>query len=118
MNKTPLPVIVIGCIYIVTGVGGLILHLRDFKPQQPFDYDIVWISLVSLIALVSGVYMLRRGNWARWLALAWMAFHVVLSAFHSWSQVLVHGLLLAAFAYLLFRPAANEYFRGAGTQGA
>jgi hypothetical protein len=113
MNKRPFSVIVIGCLYVATGAIGLISHLIKFKPQHPFQYDIVLISLVSLIALVSGVYMLRGSNWARWLALAWIAFHVVLSAFHSPFELVVHSLLFIAFAYFLFRPPATQYFKDA-----
>jgi CHASE2 domain-containing sensor protein len=115
MNKRPIPVIVIGCLYVATGAIGLASHLIAFKPQHPFQYDIVWISLVSLIAIVCGIYMLRGSNWARWLGLAWMAFHVILSVFHSRSELVVHSLLFVAFAYFLFRPPATQYFRAAGT---
>jgi hypothetical protein len=59
--------------------------------------------------------MLRGHNWARWLALAWIGCHVILSAFHSVFEVAVHGLLFAAIAYFLFRPRATRYFRGAST---
>jgi hypothetical protein len=55
--------------------------------------------------------MLRGRNWARWGALAWMAFHVVLSAFHSLVQLAMHSVFFAVIAYFLFRPAAKEYFR-------
>jgi hypothetical protein len=115
MNKRPIPVNVIGCLYVATGAVGLASHLIAFKPQHPFQYDIVWISLVSLIAIVCGIYMLRGSNWARWLALAWMAFHVILSVFHSRSELVVHSLLFIAFAYFLFRPPATQYFRAART---
>jgi len=110
-------VIVIACLYVATGAIGLARHLIEFKPQHPFQYDIIWISLVSLIAIVCGVYMLRRSNWARWLALAWIAFHVVLSAFHSRFELAVHGLLCAAVAYFLFRPRATQYFHAASSDG-
>ncbi len=59
--------------------------------------------------------MLRGHNWARWLALAWIAFHVVLSAFHALAELAVHSLFCAIMAYFLFRPAANGYFRAGRT---
>ena len=55
--------------------------------------------------------MLRGCNWARWLALAWIAFHVVLSAFHSLPEFALHAVLCAVFAYFLLRPDAALYFR-------
>jgi len=118
MNKRPLSVLAVGCLYLVTGVFGLASHLIQFKPHQPFPYDSVWISLVSLIAVAAGAYILRARNWARWLAMAWIAFHVVLSAFHSLPQFAVHVLLLFVFAYILFQPIANRYFGDAGTKTA
>src|SRR5262249_785490 len=69
------------------------------------------VFLIHSLAIVCGVYMLRGSNWARWLALAWLAFHVIVSSFHAWHQLLVHGLLLAVVAYLLFRPQTTQYFR-------
>lgn len=113
MNKRPLSVTIIGCLYIATGVFSLAFHIADFKAQHPFQYDIVWISLVRLLAIVCGAYMLRGSNWARWLALAWIAFHVILSAFHSPSELMIHSLLCAVFAYFLLRPRAAQYFRAA-----
>jgi hypothetical protein len=116
MNKRPLSVMLIGCLYLATGALGLVFRVIEFKPQQPFEYEIVWISIVSLIAMVAGAYMLRGRDWARWLAMAWIAFHVVLSFFHSRVQLAVHGLLCIVFAYFLFRTPATRYFRATGTR--
>jgi len=112
MNTRPVSVTIIGLVFIAAGAIGLIYHLTEFR-AQPFPYDLLWISFVRLIAIISGVYMLRGHNWARWLALGWIAFHVILSAFHSVFELALHGVLLAAFAYLLFRVPATRYFRGA-----
>ncbi len=116
MNKGPISVIVIACLYIATGAVGLAVHLTGLRLEHPFPYDILWISLVNVIAIISGVYMLRGSNWARWLALAWITFHVVLSAFHSRSELAIHSALCAAVAYFLFRQQAARYFRATGTQ--
>jgi len=64
------------------------------------------------------VYMLLGRNWARWLGLAWIAFHVIISAFHSAQELVIHGLLLALFAYFLLRPSASAYFRAEGRAGS
>jgi hypothetical protein len=115
MNKRPVAVLVIGCLYVATGVLALAFHLTDFKPQRPFHYDIVWMALVNLTAVVCGVYLLRGRNWARWVALAWIAFHVALSIFHPPLELVVHSLLCIAVLYFLFRPRATQYFRSANT---
>jgi hypothetical protein len=57
--------------------------------------------------------MLRGINWARWLAMAWIAFHVALSFFHSWLEMAVHGVIFVVFAIILFLPDANGFFRSA-----
>lgn len=55
--------------------------------------------------------MLRGWNWARWLLVVWLAYHVVLSALHSVFEVAVHGFLFGVIAYFLFRTPANAFFR-------
>ncbi len=113
MNKRPLAVLLIGCVYIVTAVGGFAAHFSELKLRHPFENDAAWVELISLVALVSGVYLLRGHNWARWLALAWMGFHVILSIFHTRLELAVHALFFAILTYFLFRPAATRYFRTA-----
>ena len=113
MKKRPLSVTIISLVLIATGALGIASHLADFTAQRPFQYDVVGIFAVRLIAIVCGVYMLRARNWARWLSLAWIAFHVIISIFHTRFELGVHILVCAAFAYFLFRPRTSEYFRGA-----
>ena len=115
MSIRPLSVLLIALLYIAAGAVGLAYHFAEFKPQHPFQYDIVWISLIRLLAVVAGVYILRGSNWARWLALAWIVSHVILSAFHSPVELAFHSVLCAVIAYVLFRPQATRYFRRAGT---
>lgn len=115
MNKRPVSVTVIACLYIAVGGIGCAYHFIEFKPQRPFQYDLVWASVVSLIAVVCGAYMLCGRNWARWLALTWIVFHVVLSALHALRELALHTLFCVILAYFLFRPTATRYFRAAGT---
>lgn len=111
MNKRLLMITIVSWLFIATGAIGFAHHLTEIKPRQPFQVENIWILLLSLLAIVCGVFMLRAANWARWFALAWIAFHVLLSFFHSLQQVLVHGLLFVLIAYVLFRPEARAYFR-------
>jgi len=107
--KRPVSVTIIGLIYIAAGTAGLVYHLKDFK-FQPFHYDIVLISLVRVLAIVAGVCMLRGANWARWLALAWLAFHVVIGFLNGWVQGVTHAVFLAVITFFLLRREAAEYF--------
>src|SRR5262245_61457682 len=108
MKKRPLMVSILSGLLIAAGAIGLVYHLTDFKMSKPVQSELVWISFVRLLAIVSGIFMLLGRNWARWLALAWIAFHVVIS-FPSIRQVVVHGSLFVLIAYLLFRPEVRAH---------
>ena len=90
--------------------------LSEFgEPALPDSASFRCSRLTEQFGLIAGLFMLRRHNWARWLALAWMAFHVALSAFPPFHGLVFHVLILGGIAYLLFRlfrSDATEYFRG------
>ncbi|HXH47816.1 MAG TPA: hypothetical protein VNM47_00450 [Terriglobia bacterium] len=115
MNNRPVSVTIIGWAYLVMGIAGFAYHFTGLRVQHRFQFDILWVELIFLAAIVSGVYVLRGRNWARWLAVAWMAFHVVVSAFHAFTEFAVHSLLCAVLAWFLFRAAATRYFRASRT---
>jgi hypothetical protein len=48
--------------------------------------------------------------------LAWLAFHVVVSAFHSLSESIAHVALLMVVGYFLLRPPASKYFQSAPSE--
>ncbi|MGH7426967.1 MAG: hypothetical protein ACREJ4_01150 [Candidatus Methylomirabilaceae bacterium] len=110
-SKRPRSVTVIGYLIVAAGIIGFAYHATEFSRQGPVEYGVVWVLLIRLLAIVGGVLMLRGANWARWLALAWIAYHVILSALHSWSDTVIHVGLLAGVAYVLLRPEASAYFR-------
>ncbi|HXE15336.1 MAG TPA: hypothetical protein VN633_24640 [Bryobacteraceae bacterium] len=111
-NKRPLSVTILGCLYIAVGTVGFVYHLSEFLARDAFQYDAVWVELVEFLAIVCGAFMLRGSNWARWLALAWIGFHVILSAFNAFPEFAIHCLFCAVIAWILFRPKAAWYFRG------
>jgi hypothetical protein len=115
MPRRPLSITIISWIFIAVGCVGLVYHLspRHIGELQPraFPYKLIGVSAVRMLAIVAGVFMWRGANWARWLAVIWLAYHVVLSAFHSISQLAMHGVLLAVITYFLFRPRASAFFR-------
>ena len=108
MNKRPLSVTIMGWLFIAAGTVGLVYHSRDLR--HLFQNDSVWVCLVRVLAIVAGVYVLRRRNWARWLCVVWMAYHVGLSAYHSMREVIMHAVLLVLIAYCLFQRKASAYF--------
>ncbi len=92
MNKRPRSITVISWLFVATGVIGLAYHATEFKAERPFEVDLVWVCFVRLLAILC----------------------IVLGILHSALQLFVHGLLFAVILYLLFRPQASAYFRGAG----
>jgi len=111
MRKRPVAITVIGWIFIVVGVVALLYHLR-----HPSEEGLVWVCFVRVLAIVSGAFMLWGFNWARWLLVVWIAYHVILSAFHSLFEVVIHGLLFGVVVYFLFRAQASAYFRDTKTE--
>jgi hypothetical protein len=105
-KSRPLPVLIVALLYLATGGGGFVYHLRDIPAP-----DGIWIELTEFLAFVSGVFLLLGRNWARWLAVAWMAFHVVVSAFGSFRETAIHAVFLVVIAWLLFCSDSSRFFR-------
>lgn len=112
INKRLLSVTIVGCIFLATGIIGSVFHATELKAPGSARHDAVWALLVSLVAILCGIYLLRGSDWARWLAVAWLVFHVLLSLY-SRQALVIHSALLVVIAYLLFRRAAGTYFRAA-----
>src|SRR5579863_8154188 len=102
-KKRPWSVVVIACLYLAVGIGGFALNLHAFGHP-----DFYWIETTELIAVVAGVFLLLGQNWARWLALAWMMFHVAIS-FEAPRNLVVHALFLLLIGWVLLRREAREY---------
>jgi hypothetical protein len=109
IGKRPISVTILACVYLLVGVGGFAFHFKELWARQP---DALAIEFVEIVAIVSGVFLLRGLNWARWLAILWIAFHVVLSAFHPMSELVIHSLFFVVITWILFRADARRYFRG------
>jgi uncharacterized membrane protein HdeD (DUF308 family) len=97
----------LGWLFIAVGILSTVYHLL----KGSLDRWIVPILLVGAIAIVAGVFLLRGARWARWLVLAWLAFHVVVSAFNSLSDAMAHLVLLLVVGYVLLGPPTSNYFQ-------
>jgi hypothetical protein len=104
-KRIPVTVIVIACLYLAVGIGGSVAHFSQHRAP-----DWIWIEITELLAIVCGVFLLRAQNWARWLAIAWIAFHVAMS-FGVLRQLAVHSVLIVLIVWCLFRPDASRFFR-------
>lgn len=106
MKRRPIAVTVLACLYIVVGTVGFVGHF----PER-HEHDWIWIAVTEIAAVMCGAFMLRGDNWARWLAVAWLAFHVAISVGSPIGKLAVHVFFLISITYLLFRRDATEYFR-------
>jgi len=111
MNKRPLPIITISCLFIASGVFGIAYHFGEINVQRPFEFDVIISLFIRLLAIAGGVFTLRGANWGRWLLLVWISYHVLISIVHPLSQLIVHCVLFVAVAYFLFCPQASAFFR-------
>lgn len=108
--QRPPAVTVIGWLYIVIGGG---TFASQFPSLLRGAAASGWVELVEALAILAGIFLLRGHNWARWLAVAWLAFHVAIS-YPAAGKLAIHAVFLAAIAWFLFRPAAGRYFAGGG----
>lgn len=105
--KQPVPVLIVALVYVAVGTVGFAYHFSGLWAGRQGS---VWVELSECVAVLAGGFMLRGDNWARWLAVAWIGFHVVLSVFHSYSQTAVHAVIFALIVWALFTRAAGRYF--------
>jgi hypothetical protein len=110
--KRPLSVTILAWIYIAVGVVTFVYG----APLHGVHADDILAESVRLSGIVAGTFMLRGENWARWLAIAWIAFHVALSAFHNLRELAVHAVFSIVIAIFLFRPNTARYFRERDSQ--
>ena len=102
----------LGWLFIAVGILSTVYHLL----KGSLDRWIVPILLVGAIAIAAGVFLLRGARWARWLVLAWLAFHVVVSAFNSLSDAMAHLVLLLVVGYVLLGPPTSNYFQSSQSE--
>jgi hypothetical protein len=110
-TRPPVPVLIVAGAYLAVGIIGFVAHFHDLLATPS---EGVWIELTELFAVIAGVYMLRGRNWARWLAVAWIAFHIILSAFGQVRELVMHVVMAALIVWLLFRPESARWFNAPG----
>ena len=104
--RRPIAVLFLSCFYIAVGTIGFVVN---FPKLIALQHESIWIELTELLSLIAGTFMFCGRNWARWLALVWMAFHEAIS-FPVVRQVVTHSIIFALIAWVLFRTDARRYF--------
>ena len=111
MNERPRSITIISWFFLLFGSIALISGLLPPDSLTLAQLKGHWmVHLSRLLSIVAGLFMLRGHNWARWLLVAWIAFHIILSALHSALQLLIHVAIFTVILYFLFRRPASTYF--------
>ena len=111
MKGQPIAVIIVSILLILTGCFGIANHIKDFSEPNANLSALIWVLFARILAIVCGLLLLFRINWARWLAIAWLAYHIIIGAFHSTSEMIAHIVLLIMVSVLLFLPVSSIYFQ-------
>ena len=106
MPRRPLSITIISWLFILFGSIALLSGVVRGGDLVSHWY----VHLSRLLQIVAGVFMLYGRNWARWLLVAWIAFHIVVSALHSVLFLLMHVAIFSVILFFVFRRRASEYF--------
>ena len=116
MPRRPLSITIISWLFIIFGSIAL---LSGVVRGGGGDLVSHWyVHLSRLLQIVAGVFMLYGRNWARWLLVAWIAFHIVVSALHSVLFLLMHVAIFSVILFFVFRRRASVYFNAEASSNA
>ena len=102
----PRTITIISWLFIIFGSIALLSGVLPFRDLMSHWY----VHLSRILMIVAGVFMLKGQNWARWLLVAWIAFHIAISALHSMLFLLMHVVIFSVILYFVFRREASTYF--------
>jgi hypothetical protein len=108
--KRPLSITIIGWLFIVAGSVGIAYHFPELMNAEPSATEAILVLFVRLLAIAGGILVLRAANIGRWMLMAWMMYHVVLSFYHPVSELVFHALLLALLVFVFFQPRVVAFF--------
>ena len=106
VEKRPRSIIVISLLFILLGTITLIHAVVELinTTERLTDLQKHWmIYLSAAAAIVGGAFLFKGHNWARWLLVAWMAFHIVVGALHGLVPLLTHVVIFSVILFFLFR---------------
>ena len=114
MKDRPFSITLISGFFIL---GGILALGRDLQPmllvtaaERIADLKSHWmVHLAHVTQIVSGIFLLRGHNWARWVLVVWIGFHIAISVLHSAVQFAVHVLIFSVILFFLFRRPASEF---------
>jgi hypothetical protein len=123
-QRRPASITALGWLFVAAGVAGLIattVSLMGGGASSAGEHtdagELALVVTVRALAVVGGALILYGVRWGRWLLVAWMAWHVVLSLGHTPGELAVHAVFLVLLLFVLFRRQASAYFGTARVRG-
>ena len=113
MSRPPWPVAIVCLLFLIAGAVGFIYHFTEMLEFGEGLSEAIWVELLRLLAIICAILLWKGINWARWLAIAWVLYHVVVSTNHSTSEVITHIIVLILVGVLLYLPRSTAFFRPA-----
>ena len=110
MKNCPPTITLLSFLFIAVGIISTGVHVWQFRVAQPTQLEAAGIVAIGALAVVAGIYMMRGKNWARWLALAWISFHVIIAALDQPIGLIIHAIFVALLAWFLFRRESQQWF--------
>ncbi len=110
MKNCPPTITLLSFLFVAVGFISTAFHVWQFNITRPTILEEAGVYAIGALAVVTGIYMLRGRNWARWLALGWISFHVIVAAFNQPLGLVVHGVFVVLLAWLLFRRESQQWF--------
>lgn len=126
MKKRPLSITIISWLFLIFGIVMCILAVIPYFQSGSAGFssltavgwgELTLLFIIRAISTVCGVYMLIGYNWARWLFVVWLVFHIAISIQSSAWVIIGHTLIAIVVIFFLFRPAASAWFRLKGKAG-
>lgn len=109
-TKKPISVTGVGILFIVVGLFGFVYHVLEWESEQAVNWELTGILSIRLLAILGGVFLLRKANWAHWLLVCWTAYHCIISIFHTVSEFIAHILIFLIILYCLYNTSVSYYF--------
>lgn len=112
VTRRPLSIIIISLLFILLGVITLVHAAVELinTSDRLTDLKSHWMIYVSgMAAVVGGTFLFKGHNWARWLLVVWMAFHIVVGALHGVLPLLTHVVIFSVILFFLFRRPVSAY---------
>ncbi len=126
MQERPASISIISGWLILTAVLSLLMNLAHRTDPRvvevmsrnpiPVQIQIAWVYTGVAVSFISGIALIMRQNWARFLYVFWSGMSLAVSFITSPVKAasLPGAVILTIIVFFLFHPGVKTYFRAGG----